>query len=100
MSRHELSPLPGLVDVTAVVIGWDRPLETFFLQVMGRRGGVRIWRGDRLRQLPTASSVIREASLYAAIPADLQARLQADQSDDAGPDGPALSALKQAGIVQ
>ena len=36
MSRHILTPRPDQPEIVAIVVGWDRPLQTFFAQVFAR----------------------------------------------------------------
>lgn len=98
MSRHELAPRSDC-PARAVVIGWDRPLETFFVQVTGTRGSITVWRGTRRLELPTPLAAIAIASRYALIPAHLEDQLRADRSADAGPDGPAQAFLKKLGLT-
>src|SRR3546814_12462045 len=51
MSRHILTPRPGQPEIVAIVVGWDRPLQTFFAQVFARTeaepdgGEATIWVG-------------------------------------------------------
>lgn len=49
MSRHILTPRPDQPEIVAIVVGWDRPLQTFFAQVFARteaepdEGEATIW---------------------------------------------------------
>lgn len=82
MSRHTFTGLRG---ATSVAIGWDRPLETFFVQVLrpdaeeeGEQETV-VWRGTDLRELPTAAEAVAIARAWAILPADLAATLETDR---------------------
>lgn len=101
MSRHELVPLDQDGTIASVAIGWDRPLQTFFLQVHGRGGNVIEWRGTRIGAVPAAAPLIARAARYASVPVELEQILEADRratEDEA--DGPAITMLKVAGIVR
>jgi hypothetical protein len=98
MSRHEF---PGKAGATKVMIGWDRPLETFFVQVFRRdpkRRGEEvafIWEGCDIGEVATAGAAIRIAEPYAALPIDLYAILETDRLRTvATHDGPAQQAIK------
>ena len=81
MSRHVFT---GLRTATTVAIGWDRPLETFFVQVLAPHpelegeDEILFWRGTDLRELPTAADAIAAARPWAMLPADLNATLETD----------------------
>lgn len=102
MSRHELQPKPGRKDVVRAVVGWDRPLQTFFAQVFfetddePEEGEVRIWLGTAPGELLTAEAVIAIVAPYAVVPADLADRLTADMQATIGiEDGQHQVAAKQ-----
>lgn len=89
MSRYELKPRPGN-GVIRVVIGWDRPLQTFFAQVFTptddepEEGEATIWLGTEPGELPTPELAIRVAEAYAEIPETLAATLAADMTASLG----------------
>lgn len=90
MSRHNLQPKPGWKDVVRAVVGWDRPLQTFFAQVFfatddeSEEGEARIWVGTEPGELLTAEAVIAIVAPYAVVPADLPDRLTADMQATIG----------------
>lgn len=79
--------LQGSADAVTVVLGWDKPLQTYFAQVWdGEIGGdceepdnLLLWAGCRWQELPTIESLARTLADYAAIPDDLRARLAEDR---------------------
>ena len=82
MSRHTLSALKATHDV---VVGWDRPMGTFFAQVAdldapGQDENLIVWIGATCYgEAVLASKVIDALRSYAVIPAALQAALEAEQ---------------------
>ena len=103
MSRHELMPLPKHPNVGLVVVGWDRPLQTFYVQVHARaemmadpdEDELVVWRGTNLGELPEPADALAIASRYARIPPDLGSRLRIDRlATSASPDGVAQQRMK------
>lgn len=99
MSRHDF---PGKAGATRVSIGWDRPLQTFFVQAFGpdpdepEEETALVWEGTSPGDLPTAATAIRIAAIYADLPADLGGTLETDRLRTlATPDGPAQHAAKR-----
>lgn len=85
MSRHEL-PVKSGVDAATAFIGWDRPLNTFFLQVLtapDENGDERelIWVGTSEGELPSPVDVLSIAEQYCIIDAGLAARLEIDRME-------------------
>lgn len=84
MSRYELTPRNDLPDVIQAVVGWDRPLQTFFAQVFTRteaepkEGEATIWLGTEPGELPTPEAAIAVVAPYAEVPETLAAQLQDD----------------------
>ena len=89
MSRYELKPRAGN-GVIKAVIGWDRPLQTFFAQVFTptdeepEEGEATIWLGTAPGELPTPDAAIRVVEAYADIPETLAASLSADMNATIG----------------
>lgn len=87
MSRHVF---PGLRGENTVAIGWDRPLETFFVQVLGphptleSEEEVLFWKGTDLRELPTAADALAAARPWAILPRDFGATLETDRMKTLG----------------
>ncbi len=98
MSRHTFAGRAG----TTVTIGWDRPLETFFVQVLrphstleGEEETVE-WQGTDPGELPTAGAAIAIAASHAELPADLNMTLETDRLKTLGRwDGEAQVVAKQ-----
>ncbi|CAH0356315.1 hypothetical protein [Sphingobium sp. CECT 9361] len=90
MSRHELKPRPDQPAVIRAVIGWDRPLQTFFAQVFTpseaepEEGEATIWLGTEPGELATPEAAIAIVAPYAIIPDDLSDRLQAEMQATVG----------------
>ena len=98
MSRYDF---PGKGVASSVAIGWDRPLATFFVQVMQPHPRIEgeeatyIWKGAAPGELPTAAAAITVAAEYADLPKDLGATLETDRLKTLGTfDGPAQEAAK------
>jgi len=84
-----------------VAIGYDRPLSTFFVQVMQPHPRIdgeeatHIWKGSAPGELPTAAAAIAIAAKYADLPKDLGAKLETDRLKTLSTfDGPAQVAAK------
>lgn len=88
MSRHELKPKPDQPSVIKAVIGWDRPLQTFFAQVFtpteAEEGEATIWLGTEPGELASPEAAIAVVAPYAIIPDDLADRLQAEMQATVG----------------
>lgn len=98
MSRHDF---PGKGVASSVAIGWDRPLATFFVQVMQPHPRIDgeeatyIWKGTAPGELPTAAAAIEVARPFADLPDDIGATLETDRLRTLGTfDGPAQRAAK------
>ncbi|TCM01722.1 hypothetical protein [Sphingomonas sp. PP-CC-3G-468] len=97
MSRHTFTGNAG----TTVAIGWDRPLATFFVQILRPHPTMKgeddmvEWQGTEPDELPTAASAIKIAARYADLPEDLGATLETDRLKTLGStDGPAQRAVR------
>ena len=98
MSRYNFA---GKGVASSVAIGYDRPLSTFFVQVMQPHPRIEgeeatyIWKGSAPGELPTAADAIAVAADYADLPKDLGAKLETDRLKTLGTfDGPAQLAAK------
>ena len=99
MSRHSF---PGKAGTTEVAIGWDRPLATFYVQVLAPHPTLAgedatvLWEGTAVGELPTAACAIRIAQDYADLPETLGATLETDRLRTvATRDGPAQLAARR-----
>lgn len=83
MSRHELRPLPDAVVVTRGMVGWDRPLQTFFAQLFSinteDEEEAHVWVGTLPGELKTAASAIAVVSADCVVTDDLGAKLETDR---------------------
>lgn len=102
MSRYDFT---GIAPQSRVTIGWDRPLRTYFVQVMqtsppfeadagdaDEQGDERtiVWIGTAPRELPYATDAIRIARAHAELPPDIGITLEMDRLRTIGEsDGPA-----------
>jgi hypothetical protein len=90
MSRHDLEPRPDSVDVVRAVIGWDRPLQTFFAQVFFTtedepdEGEPLIWNGTEPGELLTAEAAIAIVAPHAIVPGGLAEKLTAEMRATSG----------------
>ena len=85
MSRHELAPRDDANDHLDIAIGWDRPLNTYFVQVLNptrdeeEPGFEILWHGTSFGEILSADDVIALVAPWAEIPADLRALLILDR---------------------
>ena len=83
MSRRSLVPNDAQPAGTSIAVGWDRPLQTFFAQVLRTddhgEDDVIIWVGTALKELITATAAVAAVAPYADIPTDLAAQLETDR---------------------
>lgn len=82
MSRHKLDMKPGFTGCWAVV-GWDRPLNTFFVQVF-RDGGKEddeeiLWEGTSFQEIETIETARVLLLPYADIPPEISRQLMIDK---------------------
>ena len=83
MSRHDLHARPDAVVVTRGVVGWDRPLQTFFAQLFSineeEEEEAHLWVGTDPHELDTAASAIAIVSSDCLIPGGLAATLETER---------------------
>lgn len=98
MSRHTFAGHAG----TTVAIGWDRPLATFFVQVLRPHSTMKgeeetvEWQGTEPNELATADAAIKVAARYADVPEGIAAALETDRLKTLGQsDGKAQIAAKK-----
>jgi hypothetical protein len=83
-SRYRLK---GFSPSVTVVLGWDAPLSTYFVQVWDvpagashhEDGKLLLWLGCSLGELRSPADVARAISRYAALPVELSDILYADE---------------------
>lgn len=79
MTRHLLTPYPDAA--VEVVVGFDRPLDTYFAQVITQtpdgEDELLVWKGA-LERIPEPHQVLDAVRPYAPIPAALRQQLFAD----------------------
>ena len=83
MSRHQVPLRPG-ISAESAWIGWDRPLQTFFAQVLAQpneEGEQKeiLWIGTSLGEIHKASDAARALEPYCEIDEGLVARLEIDR---------------------
>lgn len=84
MSRLNLQPKVDQPHVVRAMVGWDRPLQTFFAQVFFRtedepdEGEALIWFGTEPGELLTAADAIAVVAPHVEVPADLADKLDAE----------------------
>ena len=83
MSRHELRALPEAVVVTRGIVGWDRPLQTFFAQLFSineeDEEEAHVWVGTFPGELGTAAAALAVVCNDCVVPDDLGAKLETDR---------------------
>jgi hypothetical protein len=106
LSRHNLKARPEAGHILRAVVGWDRPLQTFFVQVFTPgdeddpadpdAGEIFIWLGTEPGEIPTPEAAIATVAPFAVVPDDLAAQLRDDMARSIGQsDGPYQAAMKQ-----
>lgn len=81
MSRHHLVAVDPAHEV---VVGWDRPLRTFFAQVTNviadedSDARTVLWIGGGREEVPNPATAVHAVAPYAAVPADLVQTLRSD----------------------
>ena len=89
MSRHKLLPRPDRPDIDHAIVGWDRPLQTFFAQVFTCASpdeDAIVWIGTDFREITRPETAIAAVASCAIVPPDLRKRLMNDFAD--GPSRP------------
>ena len=85
MSRHELTSRDNANRHLEITIGWDRPLNTYFVQVLDptrdeeEPGFEILWRGTSFGEILSTDDAIALVAPWAEISADLQALLILDR---------------------
>lgn len=99
MSRHVF---PGHTGATSVALGWDRPLNTFYVQVFRPDPADEaeetsfIWKGTAIGELSSPAAAIEIARPWANLPDDLGRTLELDRlKTSATGDGVAQIATKR-----
>lgn len=85
MSRHER---PARDQRHKIIVGWDHPLQTFFVQVIDRAKEAAgaddkfvLWRGFTPREIYEVEQLTRIVRRYAEVTADMGARLYGDKDE-------------------
>ena len=85
MSRHEI---PARDAAHKVIVGWDHPLLTYFVQVIDRAkedagddDKFVLWRGTSVREIYEIDQLARIAGKFGVLTSDLRARLYGDKDE-------------------
>jgi hypothetical protein len=85
MSRHEI---PARNPAHKVIVGWDHPLLTFFVQVIDRAKEAAgdddkfvLWRGCALREIYEVEQLARVAGRHVDLTPDIRATLYGDKDE-------------------
>jgi hypothetical protein len=85
MSRHEI---PAFDHAHRVVVGWDRPLQTYFVQVIDRAresddedDKFVLWRGCRVRELYEIEDLARVVRRHAELTPEIRTTLYGDKDE-------------------
>lgn len=87
MSRHEIS---AGNPAYKIIIGWDQPLKTYFIQVIDRKiedagnddhDKFVYWAGFEPREIYEIEDLVRHARPYANIPYELRTTLYGDKDE-------------------
>ena len=84
MSRYEI---PGKESRYRLVVGWDRPLCTYFAQVWDERSpeveleedAICLWVGCTSHEVPTPENLAELVRFYVDLPRDVIGRLRSDR---------------------
>ena len=84
MSCHYISRKP-----LEIVVGWDPPLQTFFLQILDpskdEGDDFVLWRGTYPDELPTIESLAAVLMPYAALTEEFVEKLEAEKTTSTKP---------------
>jgi hypothetical protein len=85
MSRHEIAARDP---AHKVIVGWDHPLLTFFVQVIDRKkedagddNKFVLWAGTNLREIYDEDQLARRVGRYADLTTDIRATLYGDKDE-------------------
>ncbi|MBR0855510.1 hypothetical protein [Bradyrhizobium liaoningense] len=85
MSRHEITARDP---AHKIIVGWDHPLQTFFIQVIDREQEAIgsddkfvAWRGCSLREIYEVDQLVRILGRYALVPSELPGILYGDKDE-------------------
>jgi hypothetical protein len=85
MSRYDIEADDAVHNHLDIAIGWDRPLGTYFVQVLdptrdeGEDGHEILWRGASFTDILAVDDAIALIAPWASIPPDLRALLILDR---------------------
>ena len=82
MSRYEIE---GRKPGTKVAVGWDPPMQTYFVQVYDSASdeeGPTVWLGGMLRELYELEVLERAIRPHAELPLELRSALCLDRDED------------------
>lgn len=79
MSRHRIK---GKQSRQRIIVGWDRPLNTFFVQVWDtpRATELLLWVGTNTAEVPTIAGLAELLRPYADLSSCMRSRLAEDQA--------------------
>lgn len=83
MSRYEV---PAINPNHKVIVGWDHPLLTFFLQVIDRKregtdNHLLVWRGTNRREIYEVDRLAVIARPYAILSNEIRSTLYGDKDE-------------------
>jgi hypothetical protein len=86
MSRHEIL---GFSPANKIIVGWDHPLQTFFVQVIDRKAEdagkddkFLLWLGCSLREIYEVEQLVKLLSLFADVTPAMRGTLYGDKDED------------------
>jgi hypothetical protein len=86
VSRHELDPRPDLPAAfrnATIAIGWDGPLQTFFVIVNEEEEDeAAIWVGTSTREITDVDAALAHVTPWAIVTPTLRAELIEEQAGD------------------
>ncbi|MFO0849921.1 MAG: hypothetical protein U0871_15405 [Gemmataceae bacterium] len=71
-----------------IVVGWDRPLETYFAQVWDggelETGDLLLWAGAGVEPVPTVAALAELLAPFGTLPEDIVGQLHGDKCERSG----------------
>jgi len=84
MSRHRIAS-----DPTEIIVGWDPPLRTYFLQIIdpakSEEEELVLWLGVTPGALPAVEDLVVALAPYAVLPVEFARKLETEKAESLPP---------------
>lgn len=68
-----------------IVVGWDRPLQTYFAQVWDggqlETGNLVLWVGAEFEQVPTVDALAEQLAPFGSVPVEIVVQLRDERTE-------------------